>query len=185
MKKHILSTCALVLALAAVVLAVFACLEIRMQTARLDALEAALQTMQSQTDETLPVPTETPDAPTVTGDRYSNLYLGDWSCEGSTLTLTTASAQVISTPGCSLDSAALILEVNGTAFSTVILDLYPGEAADSYELDLSGFSLELPELVHGDHLDLRLEAYFSDGTMLTAWGGSWDWENGRLLMIAG
>lgn len=192
MKKSIIAILALILALAALILTVFACLEIKAQTARLDALETQLQQLQSQMAETQPPVTDppvadptNPPAPEDEGECYCNLYLGDWTCEDGTLTLTAASAQVVSTPGRQLTGAALILEVNGTSHSTVVLQMHPGEASDSYELDLSGFSLNLPELSQGDQMNLYLEATLSDGSVLTALGGTWDYEGDQLLMVAG
>ena len=184
MKKNILALLALILALAGLVPAVFTCLEVRMQAARISELEAELLGLKAQISETQPMIPDTPAEPE-DGECYCNLYLGDWTCDGGALTLTTAFAQVVTTADRPLAGAALILEVNGEAFSTVILDMHPGEASDSYELDLAGFPLDLPELAHGDHLDLYLEATLTDGTVLNFPGGSWDWENGRLLMIAG
>lgn len=188
MKKKTLSLFALILALAAILLAGFTWMTVRNQTAelsaRLDVLETELQQLKSQMAETQPPSTESP-APADEGECYCNLYLSDWTCEGSTLTLTAASAQVVATASRPLTGAALILEINGVSHSAVILDMHPGEASDSYELDLSGFPLTLPELSHGDHLALRLEATLSDGTVLTALGGTWDYEGDQLLMVAG
>lgn len=185
MKKNILAGLALILALASLLLAGFTWLNARNQAenyaTRLNELEAELQNLKSQISEMQSNVTEVPEEV----EPYCNLYLSDWSCDGSTLTLTAAYAQVVTTASRPLTSAALILEINGIAHSTLVLDMHPGEASDSYELNLAGFPLTLPELTHGDHLELRLEATLSDGTILTAWAGGWDWENGQLLMIAG
>lgn len=187
MKKNIISVLALVLALASLLLAGFTWLTARNQaedyTARLEKLETELLQLQSQTAETLP-PSD-PSTDTETEEAYCSLHLGDWTCNGDMLVLSVAYAQVLTVPELPLTGAALVLELNGNAVSSTVLKMNPGEASDSYELDLAGFSLALPELATGDHLELHLEAILSDGTVLTAVGGTWDWENGQLLMVAG
>ena len=184
MKKHILYALALVLALAAVVLSAFTCQAYKRQLdayeTRISQLEAAVAQLSAGEE----VPQESQDNLSGLQARYCQLNLTDWSCEGPTLTLTTCFAQVMA-EGTGLDSAAVVLTLNGQAFDTENIDMHPGEAADSFELDISGLALSLPELKNGDHLELWLEASLSDGSFQSVLGATWDWENGQLLMVAG
>ena len=177
MKKNIISILALVVALAALLLAVSAYLSCRNLAEIYDARLAQLEDTVAQLTANQEVLPESQN-------RYCNLVTGDWSHDRDTLTLDTAYAQVLA-EGTGLDSACLILLVNGQAYSTLIIEMAPGEAESSYELDLSGTVLPLPDLKTGDHLELRLEASLTDGSEVSAQGGTWDWENGQLLMVAG
>ena len=177
MKKNIISLLAFLLALAALLLAVSAFISCRTLAETYDARLAQLENTVAQLSALQEVPAESQN-------RYCNLTIGNWGYDRSGLTLDTAYAQILA-EGTGLDSAWLILKVNGQAYSTIIIEMAPGEAESSYELDLSGTALPLPELKNGDHLELWLEASLTDGSEVSALGGTWDWESGQLLMVAG
>jgi len=127
------------------------------------------------------VPAQVPEqAPT------AELVLYDWTVEGERLALDGAFARVMSLgEGVAVDSCSLILMRNGEALEASALTLLPGEAVDSYELEMGPLAYHLPTLSEGDVLELQLEAMLTDGRLLTAWGGSWDYLDGQLVMIAG
>jgi hypothetical protein len=116
----------------------------------------------------------------------AELALYDWTVVEDLLTLEGAFARVMSLgEGTAVDSCSLIFMKNGEALEASALTLLPGEAVDSFELEMGPLAYHLPELSDGDVLELRLEVLLTDGSLLTAWGGSWDYLDGALVMIAG
>lgn len=116
-----------------------------------------------------------------------NIY--DWTADGETLTIhafarVMALAKGDGTIG-RIESCTLVLRRNDVGWETRELELLPGEASDSMELELEGAVFSLTELEGGDSLELRLEVRLTDGTTLTAIGGGWDYVDGQLMMIAG
>lgn len=116
-----------------------------------------------------------------------NIY--DWTAEGTTLTIH-AFARVMSlakgdgTIG-QIERCTLVLRLNDVDWETREIQLLPGEASDSMELELDGEVFSLSEVADGDSLELRLEVMLTDGTTLSAVGGGWDYAEGQLMMIAG
>ncbi len=116
----------------------------------------------------------------------AELILYDWTVREDLLELEGAFARVMHLgEGTGIGSCSLILLKNGEGLEASSLTLLPGEAVDSYELELGPLAYHLPEFSEGDILELELEVLLSDGRVLTAWGGSWDYLDGRLVMIAG
>lgn len=116
-----------------------------------------------------------------------NIY--DWTAEGTSLTIhgfarVMALAKGDGTIG-QVESSTLVLRRNDVDWETRTLQLLPGEASDSMELELEGEVFALEELASGDTLELRLEILLTDGKILTAVGGGWDYAEGQLMMIAG
>lgn len=194
MKKNILSVIALILALVSLALcgmtisaawdmadrydAQLAWMDERYASleARLDALEARPEAPIP----TEPAPTEAPEE----GMAYCNLIIGDWTFEEGKLTVSTAFAQALA-ENTALDSAAIVLTVNGEALHMLSIEMAPGEASDSYELDLSELTFEIAGLADGNSVELLLEITLSDGRTLTSCGGSWEYLEENLQMIAG
>ena len=52
-------------------------------------------------------------------------------------------------------------------------------------MPLTGAAFQIPELEDDQQLALRLDAKLSNGQVLTAPGGSWTYNDGELLLIAG
>lgn len=120
----------------------------------------------------------------------AEFFFEDWSAEDGILTvsggfvrvsgLSMADGTIADIYGCDL-----VLYWGGMELSKDALILNPGEAADSFELELDTLRYTLPDFSQGDQLELNLEVILSDGTTLTAWGGSWEYLDGALIMIAG
>ena len=119
-------------------------------------------------------------------DPTAELALYDWAVVEDLLTLEGAFVRVMSLgEGVAVDSCSLIFMKNGVALEASALTLLPGEAMDSFELEMGPLAYRLPELSEGDVLELTLEALLTDGSLVTALGGSWDFLDGALVMIAG
>ena len=149
---------------------------------RVAALEAENELLKQQLDTSAgDVPGKFSEA-----DPTAELILFDWTLPEDLLALDGAFARVKSLgEGVTVESCSLILFKNGEALEASSLTLLPGEAVDSYELEMGPLAYHLPELSEGDILELGLEVLLSDGQVLTAWGGSWDFLDGVLVMIAG
>ena len=120
----------------------------------------------------------------------AEFFFGDWTESEGVLTLTDGFVRVSGltmADGQMADIAAceLVLYCGGMELGKDILRLHPGEASDSFELELDTLRYELPGLSVGDALELILEVTLSDSTVLTVWGGNWEYDGGNLVMIAG
>jgi len=150
-----------------------------------DVLEAENELRRAQLAEMGSAPEQTvPDY-----NPIAELNIFDWTAEGTTLTIH-GFARVMSlakgdgTIG-QVESCTLMLRLNDVDWESRELQLLPGEASDSMELELEGEVFALEELADGDTLELRLEVLLTDGKLLTAVGGGWDYAEGQLMMIAG
>lgn len=198
MKKNILSIIALILALISLALcgmtisaawdmadrydAQLAWMDERYASleSRLAALESRFGALESQSD--VPVPSE--PAPTeAPAEAYCNLILGDWTFEGDTLTVSTAFAQVLA-ENADLETALIRLET-GSDPITLPIEMHPGEAAHSYELDLTNLVFVLSDLSEGDMMALHLDVTLSDGQALTACAATWEYLEEKLHMSVG
>ena len=125
-------------------------------------------------------------------DEYSpiaELTIYDWTADGTTLTVqgfarVMALAKGDGTIG-QIAYCMLTLNCNGVDVISHELQLLPGEASDSLELELDAEAFSLSDFVDGDSLELRLEVALTDGTYLTSLGGGWDYADNQLIMIAG
>ena len=125
-------------------------------------------------------------------DEYNpiaELTIYDWTADGTTLTVqgfarVMALAKGDGTIG-QIAYCMLTLSCNGVDVVSHELQLLPGEASDSLELELDAEAFSLSDFVDGDSLELRLEVALTDGTYLTALGGGWDYADNQLIMIAG
>ena len=194
MKKNILSIIALILALVSLALCGMTISAAWDMADRYDAqlawmgeryasLESRLDALEAQPEApipTEPAPTEAPEE----GIAYCNLIIGDWTFEEGSLTVSSTFAQALA-ENTALKSAAIILTVNGEAQHTCSIEMAPGEATDSYELDLSELAFDVPALTDGSTVELLLEITLADGRVLTACGGNWEYLEENLQMIAG
>jgi len=153
---------------------------------RVDALETENALLRLQLEELGAPEVEQPH------DEYNpiaELNIYDWNAEGETLTIhgfvrVMALAKGDGTIG-QVESCTLVLRRNDVGWETRELQLLPGEASDSLELELVEQTFSLSDFVDGDSLELRLEVMLADGTFLSAVGGGWDYTQGQLMMIAG
>lgn len=122
---------------------------------------------------------------------YCNLILGDWSVSDRSLVIASCRLQAqlpqLTPSGrpSSCQVTKLTLRQNGEVLRTHWVTLRPGEASNSYELSMENLTFLLPGLEEGDHLELWLEVTLSDGQILSAAGGGWDYADGRLQATAG
>ena len=194
MKKNILSVIALVLALVSLVLCGMTISTAWDMADRYDAklawmderyasLESRLDALEAQSNApiyTEAAPSEAPEERAA----YCNLIIGDWIFEEGRLTVSTAFAQALA-ENTALERAFIVLTVNGDALHMLSIEMAPGEATDSYELDLSELLFDVPALADGDAVELLLEITLSDGRILTSCGGNWEYLENNLQMIAG
>lgn len=120
----------------------------------------------------------------------AEFFFGDWAESEGVLTLIDGFVRVSGlamADGQVADIAAceLVLYCGGMELRKDSLTLHPGEASDSFELELDTLRYELPGLSEGDALELILEVTLSDSTVLTVWGGNWEYDGENLVMIAG
>ena len=152
---------------------------------RVSALETENALLRLQLEN---VNTAVPKVPAEPEDRIptAELYFSDWSAEEGLLTIDGAFARVMALGAdARIADCMLILYHNGEEVEAIPLTLLPGEATDSFELELDPLSYDLPELKDGDTLELELSVSITTGTNLTALGGSWDYADNQLIMIAG
>lgn len=121
---------------------------------------------------------------------YCNMMVDSWLDDGSAVTLTSAYIQVqlprLSTEGTlTAEKARLVLYCNSKEVSRTDITLQAGEAAGSYELELSDQAIPLPELAEDDYLDLWLEITLSDGRTLSTAGASWYNGPDGLFLVVG
>ena len=121
---------------------------------------------------------------------YCNMMVDSWLDDGSAVTLTSAYIQVqlprLSTAGMlTAEKAQLVLYCNSREVSRTDITLQPGEAAGSYQLELSDQTIPLPEMAEDDYLDLWLEITLSDGRMLSTAGASWYNGPDGLFLVVG
>lgn len=121
---------------------------------------------------------------------YCNLLVDTWEEQEGQLVLTAAYAQAqlprLSAGGeAAIESAQLVLTLNGAETARTALVLEPGEAAGSFESALKDIRLPIPELAVDDCLDLHLEVTLSDGRQLTAYGASWYRTEDGLYAVVG
>ncbi len=169
--------------LAALALGGWSCWQWQDATRQIRQLEQDLQSAESRI-RTLETRMETLEQGTVTQPQNCSLMIDQWDWQNGILWMDAAYIQVMA-EGAALESACLELLVNEETVAAQLLELNPGEASDSYELEMTQVELDLPELWEGDHVTLQLKVFLTDGTQLNATGADWDYESGKLLMIAG
>lgn len=124
-------------------------------------------------------------------DAYCNLYISDFKEENGQFIVTAGWASVqlpqLTTAGSTIDfqSAKLVFTLNGEPVESKDIDLPQGEGQGSHESSLSNISFKMPQMDDDYQLDLLLVVTLTDGTELTANGGSWFYNNGELKMAAG
>lgn len=116
----------------------------------------------------------------------ASLMLHDWAWDGSLLTVSGSFARIMSLEaGTEISSCQIRLYRNEELVDHIPLTLLPGEADNSLELDVESLFFDLSHISQGDMVTMDLEILLSTGTFLTARGGSWEYQDGELMLIAG
>lgn len=122
---------------------------------------------------------------------YCNLFVADYEVKDDKMNITSGYVQVqlpqITSDGTSVefDSAELEFLLNGEIQETQKLELPQGEGAGSYETALTSVSFKMPQMQDDYQLDLNLNVKLSNGSTITANGGSWFYNNNHLNMVVG
>lgn len=122
---------------------------------------------------------------------YCNLFVADYEVKDEKMNITSGYVQVqlpqISADGSKVtfEGAELVFLLNGETLETQKIDLPQGEGAGSYESALTSVSFTMPEMKDDYQLDLNLNVKLSGGSTITANGGSWFYNNGKLNMVVG
>ena len=189
MRKFLLTALAVAYTLATLLLALVSYISInnlRQENARLKAQLTSLQIAATQ-----PTPTIANTPPTILVDvknSYCNLVIDHWESDQENLNIVTAYAQAIvvsDAPSATIESAELVLKLNGEETSTAEITLSPGEASESLEADVKNISFSIPQLSTVDELELWLKVTLPGNLTLQCYGASWYQEGGMLHLISG
>lgn len=122
---------------------------------------------------------------------YCNVFLEDWTSDGSSLTVSSGYAMVqmpqLPEEGENVDfrGARLALMLNGEEVGSVNLDMPEGEGAGSYETTLENIRFDLPAMNEDDQLDLMLLATLTSDAVISTNAGSWFLSDGTLNLVVG
>lgn len=139
-----------------------------------------------------------PDAPDAGGpvylqsslSAYCNLVVNDWIENPGKLVLTDAYAQVQLPRICAagdveIRTAEIVLKHNGADSLRIPIKLFPSEVEGSLDQTITDLQISMPELETDDTLELYLEVVLTDGRRLSAFGVSWNMEDGKLTSAVG
>ena len=183
MKKiqPILTLLALVCALAALVVSLLTLGALRREGEELRTLAAENADLQQRLEQlqTQPAAPETEAA--------CAMVVDSWVAQGDTLTLTSAFVHVQLPQGSDLGvtEARLVLTQNGRILCRRSVTLVPGEADSSFEAFVNALSLSPETAAEEGELLLAFEVTLSDGTELSADGGSWYLSHGEIYAAVG
>ena len=122
---------------------------------------------------------------------YANMIVEEWAFDNSTLTVNSGYIQAqmprLAAGGAAptLTKAMLVLQLNGEEVSRQEVAMAAGEGEGSYEASISGNAFTTPAMEDDHQLDLWLEITLSNGTVITASGGSWFSNAGELQLVVG
>ena len=183
MKKHqtILSLAALAVALAALAAVLFTLGAVRRNGEQLQALAAENADLRQRLEQFQPQ-SAAPET-----EAACSMVVDSWAAQGDTLTLTSAFVHVQLPQGSDLTvtEARLLLTQNGRILCRRSVTLGPGEADSSFEAFLNSLSLSPETAAQDGELLLALEVTLSDGTELSADGGSWYLSDGEIYAAVG
>ncbi len=122
---------------------------------------------------------------------YCTLTVNASQQDGGKLTITDGTIKVqlpmISNEGETIlcESAVLVLTFEGKEVSSALIGV--GDPADGgvYDLSIAGTTFDVPNMEDDQRLELRLDVTLSNDQTLTAMGGSWLYNDGKLLLAAG
>jgi hypothetical protein len=92
---------------------------------------------------------------------------------------------MLESPDLAVTEARLVLTQNGRILCRRSVTLVPGEADNSFEAFVNTLSLSPETAAEEGELLLTLEVTLSDGTELSADGGSWYLSNGEIYAAVG
>ena len=122
---------------------------------------------------------------------YCSITVEESAFEGNQLNLTSGSVQVqapvITNDGeaISCQEAVLILTYNGEELDRKALTLAETDTAGLFEAALETIVFEIPEMEDDQKVELTLNATLSNEQILTAFGGSWFYNEEALLPVVG
>lgn len=122
---------------------------------------------------------------------YCNLFVSDWKLDNDKLNILSGYVQVqlpqITSDGISVQfvSAQLTLQLNGSTIQSQTLELPEGEGAGSYETALTSVSFDMPKMESDSTLEMILNVNLSNGSTITASGGTWFYNDGELTVAMG
>lgn len=123
---------------------------------------------------------------------YCNVYLENWTSDGSSLTISSGFAMVqlpqLQEPGvenADFRGARLALMLNGEEIDSINLDMPKGEGEGSYEATLENIRFDLPAMSEDDQLDLMLLATLTSDAVISTYAGSWFLSEGELNLTVG
>ena len=122
---------------------------------------------------------------------YCSLTVSASSQEGDKLTIdegnVTIQLPLITDEGQSIvcDEAVLVMTSDGEEVGSAQLKLEDAPDAGSYTLSITGTAFTVPALEDDHRVELRLDVTLSNGQTLSAMGGSWIYNDGKLLLAAG
>lgn len=153
--------------------------QVRNLEARVEALEAENRALMQKLD-------NLPGSEVSGSDAILSLTVNNWSWDGSLLTVSSSFARVMSLEAdTEIVSCQLRLYRNDILVDYIPLTLLPGEADNSFELDVESVFFDLSGIGAGDTVTMDLEIALSTGTFLSARGGSWEYQDGELMLVAG
>lgn len=122
---------------------------------------------------------------------YCNLFVSDWKVENEKLNILSGYVQVqlpqITSDGVTVQfvNAQLTLQLNGSTIQSQALELPEGEGAGSYETALTSISFDMPKMEDDSTLEMILNVNLSNGSTITATGGTWFYIDGKLTVAMG
>jgi hypothetical protein len=122
---------------------------------------------------------------------YCNLIVEESEIADNKLNLTKCTIQVqapvITNDGQSIScqEASLVLDCSGQILTQAVSGLTATDTAGLFEADLSGTSLDVPEMSADQTIELTLNVTLSNGQSLTAFGSSWVCSDESVLPVVG
>lgn len=122
---------------------------------------------------------------------YANLVVEDWDATASSLTVKSGYMQVqmprltFNDMAAKVNSAALVLKLNGAEVSRQDVALSAGEGEGSFESAIEGCTFSMPVMEEDHQLDLWLEVTLNTGNTVSVAGGSWYSSDGALQLVVG
>ena len=188
MRKFLLTALAVAYTLATLLLAMVSYISINNLRQENASLKAQLTSLQIAATQPVPTIANTPTILVDIKNSYCNLVIDHWESDQNNLNIVTAYAQAIvvsNAPSATIESAQLVLKLNGEETSTAEITLSPGEASESLEADVQNISFSIPQLSTIDELELWLKVTLPGNLTLQCYGASWYQEGGMLHLISG
>lgn len=182
-KNILLPIIALVCAVLAVGISVFAMISAGSSAAKIEALELKNKNLQEQLN------VLSASQGQISSDAYCHLLVNDWEGSLGELSLTSAVAQVVlptaSGSELMIQSAQLVLRQDIQELERRAVTLVAADSNSSFEAVLENVHFDLPGLEENDQVDIWLEVVLSDGQILLSPACGWYRSGSELFMVAG